>query len=81
MLATTSRACYALVTRLRYEDRETVADRGLLAVASATKPKIVLHVRRLAERAGFTKQVSVTFILTEPFNKMSGNTFFATLRS
>jgi len=30
-------SCYALVTRLRYEDREVVADRCLLAVASATK--------------------------------------------
>ncbi|MDU6827341.1 MULTISPECIES: hypothetical protein [Campylobacter] len=39
--------------KLRYEDREAVADRGLLAVASATKQKIVLYVRRLAKRAGF----------------------------
>ena len=33
--------------------REAVADRGLLAVASVTMQKIVLYVRRLAERTGF----------------------------
>ncbi|QKF61363.1 hypothetical protein CCVT_1076 [Campylobacter curvus] len=34
--------------KLRYEDREAVADRGLLAVASVMKQKIVLYVRLLA---------------------------------
>ena len=38
----------SVVTRLRYEQRSRKAERGPLAVASATKQKIVLYVRLLA---------------------------------
>ena len=43
-------SCYALVTRLRYEDREAVADRDLLAVARRSRSVLKSYEQREVEK-------------------------------
>ncbi len=68
-----------LVTRLRYEQRSRKTERGLLAVASVTKQKIVLYVRCFAEQVGFAKQASMIYYYTAKFYMLAFNDIYEAL--